>query len=131
MSLPSLLASGNADCDDLCFRLPFCHQTPFLNVIRTVQYAYLNPSNLTNAFPFFGGVHDVASFDAGALDYFSDVHEFKTTKFIEQLSCYNASTAVIRWERTVLCSMWVNEHWSLQCLGLYSEIFRRPIDREG
>ena len=85
-----------------------------------VSSAYINPSNLSNAFPFFGNVKDVPSFDAGAFNYFSDVNQFKTTKFINQLSCYNASSAVIRWERTVLCSQWVNERWSAQCLGLYS-----------
>ncbi|ORY26810.1 hypothetical protein BCR39DRAFT_448703, partial [Naematelia encephala] len=84
------------------------------------SYAYLNPGNLSNAFPFFAGVKDVASFDAGALDYFSNQFEFQTTKFIDELGCSNATNAVIRWERTVLCSSWVNEMWSTACLANYN-----------
>ena len=71
--------------------------------------------------PFFSTVTDVSSFDTGALDYFSNQYEFETTKFINELGCSNATNAVIRWERTVLCSMWVNEMWSTACLAYYSE----------
>jgi hypothetical protein len=85
-----------------------------------VQYAYLSPSNLSNAFPFFADVTDVSSFDAAALNYFSDPYQFKTTKFTDQLGCTNASSATIRYQRTVLCSMWVNEQWSAQCLANYN-----------
>ena len=91
---------------------------------RAVAYAYISPANLTNAFPFFGSVTDVASFDAGAFGYFSDAAEFQTTKFVKELGCSNATSAVIRWERTVLCSMWVNEVWSAQCLAFYSQSIR-------
>ena len=91
-------------------------------LIPTVSYAYLSPSNLSNAFPFFDTVTDVASFDAGAFAYFSNPYQFETTKFGDsQLGCTNATSAVIRWERTVLCSQWVNEEWSTACLALYSE----------
>ena len=86
----------------------------------TVEYAYLSPANLSNAFPFFSTVTDVNSFDVGALNYFSNPDQFETTKFTKELGCSNASTAVIRWERTVLCSMWVNEEWSINCLANYS-----------
>ncbi len=37
--------------------------------------AWIQASNLSNAFPFFDGVTDVASFDAGALAYFSNPTE--------------------------------------------------------
>ncbi|KAL7422756.1 hypothetical protein Q5752_002049 [Cryptotrichosporon argae] len=84
------------------------------------QYAYLSPGNLTAAFPLFGTVTDVASFDAAAFTYFSNPYQYQTTKFIQELGCSNASSAVIRWERTVLCSMWVNEHWSAECLAYYN-----------
>ena len=85
-----------------------------------VQYAYLSPGNLSNAFPFFAGVSDVNSFDAAALKYFSDPYQFRTTKFTDQLGCNNASSAVIRYQRTVLCSMWVNQQWSVNCLSRYN-----------
>ncbi|KAK1923324.1 hypothetical protein DB88DRAFT_346524 [Papiliotrema laurentii] len=84
------------------------------------QHAYLSPGNLSNAFPFFSEVTDVRSFDAAALNYFSDPFQFRTTKFTNQLGCSNASTATIRYQRTVLCSMWVNEQWSTQCLSNYN-----------
>lgn len=92
-----------------------------LNPIHlAVQYAYLSPSNLSNAFPFFAGVSDVRSFDAAAFEYFSDPYQFRTTKFTNQLGCTNASAATIRYQRTVLCSMWVNQQWSAQCLSRYN-----------
>ncbi|WRT70939.1 uncharacterized protein IL334_007938 [Kwoniella shivajii] len=85
------------------------------------QYAYLNPANLSNAFPFFTNVNSVATFDAAALAYFSNPYQFTNTKFgNDQLGCSNASQATIRWERTVLCSMWVNEMYSLSCTALYN-----------
>jgi len=62
----------------------------------------------------------VRSFDAAALNYFSDPFQFRTTKFVNQLGCFNASQATIRYQRTVLCSMWVNEQWSAQCLSRYN-----------
>jgi hypothetical protein len=94
-----------------------------------VQYAYLSPQNLSNAFPFFSGVSSVSTFDVAALNYFTNPEQFETTKFTNQLGCSNASNAVIRYERTVLCSMWVNEMWSAQCLANYSGFFlsRVPI----
>ena len=60
------------------------------------------------------------SFDAAALNYFSDPFQFRTTKFINQLGCTNASSVTLRYQRTVLCSMWVNEQWSEQCLSRYN-----------
>jgi len=84
------------------------------------QYAYLSPSNLSNAFPFFSSVSSVSTFDVAALNYFTNPDQFETTKFLDQLGCSNASSAVIRYERTVLCSMWVNEKWSEQCLANYN-----------
>ncbi|KAK4689655.1 hypothetical protein P7C73_g457, partial [Tremellales sp. Uapishka_1] len=105
------LVSGQADC----LRLLGSVACPAFST------AYLSPSNLTNAFPFFATVTDVQTFDAAALLYFANSHQFEQTKFVEELGCSNASNAVIRWERTVLCSMWVNEMWSKNCLALYSE----------
>lgn len=97
-----------------------------LALASAVSYAYISPSNLSNAFPFFSAVTDVASFDTNALEYFSNPFEFQTTKFgTGELGCTgvpgNASVRpVIRYERTVLCSQWVNEVWSSQCLAFYS-----------
>jgi hypothetical protein len=87
----------------------------------SVSYAYLSPGNLSNAFPWMAGVSDVASFDAAVLEYFSNPYQWQTTKYVNELGCSNATNAVIRWERTVLCSQWVNEQWSKNCLAYYSE----------
>ncbi len=75
--------------------------------------AWLSPGNLSNAFPFMADVSDVASFDAGALNYFSDPNQCacrmqggiepdgadgceatadRQTKFVNQLGCTNSST---------------------------------------
>ncbi|RXK37045.1 hypothetical protein M231_05704 [Tremella mesenterica] len=85
------------------------------------SFAYLSPGNLSNAFPFFSKVTSVSTFDAAALAYLSDPYQYTKTKIVEQLGCGNVSTSteVIRWERTVLCSQWVNEKWSVECKELY------------
>lgn len=93
-----------------------------IELILSVASAYLSPGNLSNAFPFFADVTDVASFDSGAFGYFSNPYQYQTTKFADELGCTNATSndAVIRWQRTVLCSQWVNEKWSIDCTNLYS-----------
>ncbi|WWC64969.1 uncharacterized protein I303_107583 [Kwoniella dejecticola CBS 10117] len=88
-------------------------------VCPAYQYAWINPSNLSLAYPFFANVNSVASFDSAALAYFSNPYQYTNTKFRSQeLGCSNASEATIRWEKTVLCSQWVNEKWSLGCTAL-------------
>lgn len=82
--------------------------------------AYVNPANLSNAFPFFADVTDVASFDAGVYTYLSDANQYRATKFEGQLGCTNSSQAMLRYSRTVLCSSWVNSRWSIECFNLYS-----------
>lgn len=104
-------------CSPLPRRSALCYARPG----PTVASSYINPSNLSNAFPWMDTVTDVTSFDIAALNYFTDPYEWQATKFERELGCTNASTAVIRWERTVLCSQWVNERWSVQCGQYYSE----------
>jgi hypothetical protein len=98
--------------------------------------SYISPSNLSTAFPFFSTVTDVPSFDAGVFRYLSDPDQFRRTKFVNQLGCAASDVAGngttegqegvgIRWERTVLCSQWVNLQYSLGCLERYSESFFR------
>lgn len=89
--------------------------------LNLVQYAYISPSNLSNAYPFFESVTDVRTFDVAALEYFSNPYQWRQTKFVDQLGCSNATTAMIRYQRTVLCSQWVNERWSSHCMANYSE----------
>ncbi|KAK6906489.1 hypothetical protein I203_100474 [Kwoniella mangroviensis CBS 8507] len=116
LALLSLSAGSNAQqLQGDCLRLLGSVVCP------AYQYAYINPSNLSLAFPFFASVNSVASFDSAALAYFSNPFQYTNTKFgNEQLGCSNATDAVIRWERTVLCSQWVNERWSLGCTELYN-----------
>lgn len=47
----------------------------------TVASSYINPSNLSNAFPWMDTVTDVTSFDIAALNYFTDPYEWQATKF--------------------------------------------------
>lgn len=55
------------------------------------------------------------------MNYFSNPNQWEATKFEDQLGCSNASSAVLRYQRTVLCSNWVNSQWGRECTGLYSE----------
>lgn len=82
--------------------------------------AWINPSNVSQAFPFFTGVNTVGAFDAAFFNYISSADGYRRTKFGEQLACSNASQATIRYQRTVLCSQLVNEHWSQVCTELYN-----------
>jgi hypothetical protein len=89
--------------------------------LHAVQYAYVHPQNLSNAWPWLEGVTTVSQFDVAALNYFVNPDQFQQTKFVDQLGCTNASSAVIQWERSVLCSQWVNSQWGRACTALYSE----------
>jgi hypothetical protein len=100
---------------DGCLRLSGSNACPGFST------AYVHPSNLSNAFPFFSDVTDVPSFDAGVFRYLSDPNQYRETKFVEQLGCSNSSGTTLRYARTVLCSSWVNSRWSVNCFDLYSE----------
>lgn len=77
------------------------------------------------------GVNSVATFDVAALNYFVNPFQFQQTKFVDQLGCTNATGAVLRWQRSVLCSNWVNSVWSRQCTANYSESAARASDVYG
>lgn len=87
----------------------------------SVQYAYINPSNLSNAWPWLAGVTTVSQFDVAALNYFTDSSQWQQTKFVNQLGCSNATGTVIQYQRSRLCSNWVNSIWGRECTARYSE----------
>jgi hypothetical protein len=95
------------------------HISPVLT--SSVQYAYVNPSNLSNAWPWLAGVTTVSQFDVAVLNYFTDANQWQQTKFVNQLGCSNATGTVIQYQRSRLCSNWVNSIWGRECTARYSE----------
>ncbi|KAJ9125454.1 hypothetical protein QFC22_000415 [Naganishia vaughanmartiniae] len=96
---------------------------------------------LVNAgYPEFTNVTDLATFDAAAVSYLGNLDECefrrelwqdlsdvsgnppdRATKFgSDQLACTNATTAIIRYSRSILCSTWINAESSLKCFNLYT-----------
>lgn len=71
----------------------------------------------------------MSQFDVAALNYFVNPNQFQQTKFVDQLGCTNSSGAVIRWERSVLCSQWVNSQWGRACTALYSGYHGRILSK--
>lgn len=83
--------------------------------------AWINPANVSQAFPFFTDVSSVGAFDAAFFNYISSQDGYRRTKFGEQLACTgDVSQTTIRYQRTVLCSQLVNEHWSQICTQHYN-----------
>ena len=118
LSLTSTPSSAQTITSEGCLRLSGSNACPGFST------AYVHPSNLSNAFPFFEDVTDVPSFDAGVFRYLSDPDQYRQTKFVGQLGCSNSTGTTLRYARTVLCSSWVNSRWSINCFDLYSKLRR-------
>jgi hypothetical protein len=116
LSLTSTPSSAQTVTSEGCLLLSGSNACPGFST------AYVHPSNLSNAFPFFEDVTDVPSFDAGVFRYLSDPDQYRQTKFVGQLGCSNSTGTTLRYARTVLCSSWVNSRWSINCFDLYSEL---------
>ncbi len=81
------------------------------------QDAWVNPTNLTQAWPWFSLVNDVDSFDAQFDIYFRDPFRFHATKFNDQLQC-NTSAAMnvtLQYQRTILCGQFSQISYSAGC----------------
>jgi hypothetical protein len=76
------------------------------------QSLSINPTNLTNAWPFFADVTDVASFDREFAAYIAPSGQFAITKQLRQLGCTGyANGNVLQYQRTFLvrrpsCCTW-------------------------
>jgi hypothetical protein len=81
------------------------------------QDAYVNPTNLTSAWPWFADVTDVTTFDQQFAQYFTDPTRFIATKFNNQLECNMTAVdnTTLQWERTILCGQFSQISYSAQC----------------
>ncbi|KDN53096.1 hypothetical protein K437DRAFT_266030 [Tilletiaria anomala UBC 951] len=81
------------------------------------QDAYINPQNLSEAWPWISGVTDVQSFDEQFDQYFSDPTRYHATKFQRQLQCNstNANNAALQYQRTILCGQFSQISYSAGC----------------
>jgi hypothetical protein len=81
------------------------------------QDAYINPTNLSSAWPWMSAVTDVASFDSQFAQYFTDPTRFIQTKFVNQLQCNESAiyNTTLQWERTILCGQFSQISYSAQC----------------
>ena len=67
------------------------------------QSLSINPANLTQAWPFFAGVFDVATFDAAFSAYLAPGGAFAKQKQKVELGCANyGADFVIQWQRSFL-----------------------------
>lgn len=110
-ALLALAGSVAAQASDDCLSLQGSTQCP------SFQDAYINPTNLTNAWPWFSNVVDVTSFDDQFAQYFTDVNRFTATKFNNQLQCNRSAVdnTTLQWERTILCGQFSQISYSAQC----------------
>ena len=81
------------------------------------QDAWVNPQNLSTAWPWFSAVTDVQSFDEQFSLYFSDPTRFTATKFNKQLQCNRtgAQNATLQYQRTILCGEFSQISYSAGC----------------
>jgi hypothetical protein len=84
------LLSGSSD--------PLRHST-----CPSFQTQFINPVNLTQYFPFFASVGDVATFDFAFSNYLSSPAGFAFDKYVAELGCTNVDPSFqLQYERTVL-----------------------------
>jgi hypothetical protein len=81
------------------------------------QDAYINPTNLTGAWPWFSAVTNVTTFDDQFAQYFTDRNRFIQTKFVNELQCTESAiyNTTLQWERTILCGQFSQISYSAQC----------------
>ncbi|KAK0544040.1 hypothetical protein OC846_006203 [Tilletia horrida] len=81
------------------------------------QDAYVNPQNLSKAWPWFTAVNDVQSFDEQFNLYFTDPTRYHATKFNRQLQCNStaAQNTTLQYQRTILCGQFSQISYSAQC----------------
>lgn len=81
------------------------------------QDQYINPQNLSSAWPWMAQVNDVASFDDQFSQYWTDPTRFRRTKINIGLQCNRTGSAnvTLQYERTVFCAQFTQISYSAQC----------------
>ncbi|KAE8249992.1 hypothetical protein A4X13_0g4988, partial [Tilletia indica] len=110
LTATSALAQGSSSSSE-CVSLKGSASCP------SFQDAYVNPSNLSRAWPWFTAVSDVASFDQQFELYFTDPNRYHQTKFSRQLQCNStaAQNTTLQWQRTILCGQFSQISYSASC----------------
>lgn len=71
---------------------------------RAFASNYINPQNLSRAWPFFENVYDVSSFDSQFSQYLSSSGQFQRTKIQNELQCYGSNPGLtLQYAQTFLC----------------------------
>lgn len=81
------------------------------------QDAYINPQNLSRAWPWMSQVNDVDSFDQQFAQYWTDPFRFEKSKIHQGLQCNRTGSAnlTLQWERTVYCGQFTQISYSAAC----------------
>ena len=81
------------------------------------QNAYVNPSNLSDDYPFFNDVNSRESFDAQFEEYMNNTQEYREEKISIGLQCNRtgSDTIAVQWERTFLCSLFSERSFNSDC----------------
>ncbi|PWN31618.1 uncharacterized protein FA14DRAFT_91499 [Meira miltonrushii] len=81
------------------------------------QDQYINPQNLSGAWPWMAQVSDVTSFDDQFSQYWTDPTRFTRTKINIGLQCNRTGSAnvTLQYERTVYCAEFTQISYSAQC----------------
>ncbi|KAE8205786.1 hypothetical protein CF335_g2184 [Tilletia laevis] len=108
-ALTSVYAQANDDAQ--CVSLRGSSSCP------AFQDAYINPTNLSQAWPWFTAVNDVATFDQQFELYFTDPNRYHQTKFERQLQCNStaAQNTTLQYQRTILCGQFSQISYSVSC----------------
>lgn len=111
VALSSSVMAQSSTSSANCLSLKGSTQCP------SFQDAWVNPQNLSQAWPWFTAVTDVASFDEQFSLYFSDPTRFHATKLNRQLQCNTtaAQNTTLQYQRTILCGEFSQISYSAGC----------------
>jgi len=111
LSQPTLGQGTTAGDDSQCVSLRGSQACP------AFQDAYVNPQNLSTAWPWFTAVSDVTTFDQQFELYFTDPNRYHQTKFQRQLQCNStaAQNTTLQYQRTILCGQFSQISYSASC----------------
>ncbi|CEH19481.1 hypothetical protein CBOM_06802 [Ceraceosorus bombacis] len=107
----AISAKAQGALDGQCVSLQGSVQCP------SFQDAYINPQNLSSAWPWFASVTNVTTFDQQFAAYFTDPNRFLAEKLGRQLACNRtaALNTTLQYERTILCGQFSQISYSAQC----------------
>jgi hypothetical protein len=109
--LPSITAQNAAALPAGCVSLQGSKQCP------SFEKAYINPSNLTRAWPWMSAVSDVNTFDEQFALYWTDPNRFHLSKISSGLQCNRTGAAnyTLQYERTLYCGQFTQISYSAAC----------------